>query len=467
MNHPLLKIFYHTFTPAYRLSLFLASFILLLSTNNTLYAQVQPEVKSSAVKPEAKFKPESGTFIKFLNEEKTHYVKFNGYAQLWARYTNMNPGSKVDQSILKNTADLSLRRLRLKMSVMPFDNFLFVVQAGSTNLTNLSNSENSFELLDAYGEYRPNKLINIGFGRSNWKGLSRFASGPSATLLYDVPLIAIANVNRTDLTLRNYNIYAKGQVGKLDYRFIVAKPFIPAPAAPGANISVFNDLAPKTNLSGYVKYEFFEKEANASAVAAGSYLGKKKVLAIGIGAEYQKDALWNLNNQDTVLNSMKMFSADVFFDTPMNKEKGTAFNVYAAAFRHNYGPNYIRNFGVNNMANGLDAATASFNGSGNSYPVVGTGNSFVLQTGFTLPYFNQRKKTTRLMPAAAIQYSKFDRLADPMVSYDLGLSLLLKDHASKLVFNAQSRPVYIRQMDQLRVSERKMMYVLMYQINIE
>jgi len=464
MNHLLQKLLHITLIPVYRISLFIAALMLVTLTNFQLTAQVKPVTTAL---PETKFKPESGTFVKFLNEEKTHYVKFNGYAQIWARYTDMNPGSKMDQSILKNTADLSLRRLRLKMSVMPFDDFLFVVQAGTTNLTNLSNSENSFELLDAYGEYRPNKLINIGFGRSNWKGLSRFASGPSATLLYDVPLISIANVNRTDLTLRNYNIYAKGQVGRLDYRLIVAKPFIPSPATPAQNISVFNNLAPKTNLSGYVKWEFFDKEANGSAVSAGSYLGKKKVLALGFGAEYQKDALWNLSNQDTVLNSMKLFSADLFFDTPLNKERGTAFSAYAAVFRHNYGPNYIRNFGVNNMANGVDAGTATFNGSGNSYPVAGTGNSFILQAGYTLPYFNQRKKTTRLMPAAAMQYSRFDRLSDPMITYDLGLSLLLKDHASKLVFNAQSRPVYTSQLNQLRVSERKMMYVLMYQINIE
>jgi hypothetical protein len=445
---------YISLYPAYRGSIVLLIFLAVFITDCRLYAQGNPA-------------PEKGTFVKFLNEEKTHYVKFNGYAQIWARYTNMNPGSKIDESILRNTADLSLRRLRMKMSIMPLNNFLFVVQAGTTNLTNLSNSENSFELLDAYGEYRPNKMINIGFGKSNWKGLSRFASGPSATLLYDVPLISIANVNRTDLTLRNYNIYAKGQLGRLDYRLIIAKPFIPSPGTPVQKISVFNNLAPKTNLSGYMKWEFFDKEANAGAVSAGSYLGKKKVLALGIGAEYQKDALWNLNKLDTVLNSMKMFSADLFFDTPLNKERGTAFSLYAAAFRHNYGPNYIRNFGVNNMANGVDSRSASFNGSGNSYPVVGTGNSFVLQAGYTLPYFDQRKKTTRLMPAAAMQYSRFDRLADPMITYDLGLSLLLKDHASKLVFNAQSRPVYTSQVTGLRVSERKMMYVLMYQINIE
>ena len=168
-----------------------------------------------------------------------------------------------------------------------------------------------------------------------------------------------------------------------------------------------------------------------------------------------------------MLNSLKLFSADVFFDTPVNLNKGTSFNIYAAAFLHDYGPNYIRNLGINTMANGSDNQTASFNGSGNAYPVVGTGKSFILQTGYTLPYFNQQKKTTRLMPAVAFQYSDFDRLDQPMFTYDLGLTLLLKDHASKLIFNAQSRPIYTNQNSDLKVSERKMMYVLMYHISID
>ena len=78
------------------------------------------------------------------------------------------------------------------------------------------------------------------------------------------------------------------------------------------------------------------------------------VLALGI-AEYQKELLWNLNSGDTVLNSMKLFSADVFFDTPLNKETGTSLNIYAIAFLHDYGPGYIRNLGINNMANGMDS----------------------------------------------------------------------------------------------------------------
>lgn len=81
---------------------------------------------------------------------------------------------------------------------------------------------------------------------------------------------------------------------------------------------------------------------------------------------------------------------------------------------------------------------------------------------------NQKKKGAQLLPASGIQYSKFERLTDPMVTYDAGVSLLLKGHASKLVFNAQSRPVFRAQAEgELTTTMRKMMYVLMYHISID
>ncbi|QNR85020.1 hypothetical protein H9N25_00465 [Pedobacter riviphilus] len=402
----------------------------------------------------------------YLNDDKTHFIAFSGYAQIWARYTELNPGSKINESNVNSTADISLRRLRMKMVVAPTDRLTMVFQGGTTNLTYLSDNESAFELLDAYGEYKLSNKFTLGAGRSNWKGFTRFASGPTATLLYDVPFITLGNVNRTDLTLRNLNVFFKGQLGKLDYRFIIAKTYVPFTGKPLQDISTFNNLEVKPNFSSYFKWQFFEKE-NSTPTSPGSYLGKKKVLALGVGMEYQKDLLWSLKSADTLLNDMKLFCADIFFDTPINLSRGTSFNFYSAAFLHDYGPGYIRNLGINNISNGLDNKKASFNGAGNSYPVVGTGHSFYLQSGFTLPYFNQQKKSLRLMPALGFQYSRFERLSEPMISYDLGLTLLLKDHASKLVFNAQSRPIYTDQGDGLKVADRKMMFVLMYHINID
>ncbi|MFP3836029.1 hypothetical protein, partial [Chryseobacterium sp. SIMBA_028] len=32
----------------------------------------------------------------YLNDEHSRYISFSGYAELWARYTQMNPGSLIN-----------------------------------------------------------------------------------------------------------------------------------------------------------------------------------------------------------------------------------------------------------------------------------------------------------------------------------------------------------------------------------
>lgn len=81
----------------------------------------------------------------------------------------------------------------------------------------------------------------------------------------------------------------------------------------------------------------------------------------------------------------------MFYDTPINRERGTSFSAYAVALKNDYGPNYTRNIGTNNPATGVNADISLFNGSGNAYPVVGTGNTYYAQIGGTLPYFDQEK----------------------------------------------------------------------------
>ncbi|MET4139569.1 hypothetical protein [Pedobacter sp. UYP1] len=413
--------------------------------------------------------PPADPLTLYLNKEKTHYLKFGGYLQVWLRNTQLNPGSKINDSQLNSVTDVTLRRVRLKVTAMPVDHLMLVLQLGPTNVNNLTKMDTYVDLLDGYVDYKINEYIAVGGGRSSWMGLSRYATGYTKTLLYETPLINLGDINRRDITQRRLGLFVKGIIGKLDYRFAYTTPYNTGGTAPLNTIAVFNTKVVKPNWSGYIKWQFFDKESNVMAQNQGAYLGKKKVLAIGAGFELQKDALWHKNAiNDTISDNLKQFAADIFYDTPINKEKGTAFTFYGAYHHHDFGPNYTRILAIGNPANGLDASTASFNGSGNGYPVIGTGNSISIQTGFLLPYFNQKKKGAQLLPAVGIQYSKFERLADPMVTYDAGVSLLLKGHSSKFVFNAQSRPIFRAQADgELTTTMRKMMYVLMYHISID
>jgi len=70
----------------------------------------------------------------YLNDEHTRYVSFSGYAELWARYTQLNPGSLINDQSKSDVSDLSLRRVRVKMTYKPTEKLMFVLQAGTTNV---------------------------------------------------------------------------------------------------------------------------------------------------------------------------------------------------------------------------------------------------------------------------------------------------------------------------------------------
>lgn len=405
----------------------------------------------------------------YLNPEKTRFIQFSGYMEFWARYSELNPGSLVNDQAESGVYDFSIRRIRAKMTVRPTEKVTVVLQMGPSNVNVNSKSNTYMDLLDAYAEYKFSDYISVGGGRSTWTGLSRFSTGPQATLLYDMPAFATGNAGNTDITLRKLGIYVKGQIGKLDYRMTVADPYTDGSAAAKLNTAVFNTDGAHQLVSGYFKYQFLDKESNDTPFSAGTYLGKKKVFNIGIGAEYMNDALWHTTNSGEVVHdAMKNFAVDVFYDTPINRERGTSFSAYAIALKNDYGPNYTRNIGTNNPATGVNADISSFNGSGNAYPVVGTGNTYYAQIGGTLPYFDQEKKGMQLMPAASVQYSEFDRLADPVVVYDAGVSLLFNGHSSKLTFDAQRRPVFgaVESLAQApEVTAHRMTYLLKYRID--
>ena len=135
--------------------------------------------------------------------------------------------------------------------------------------------------------------------------------------------------------------------------------------------------------------------------------------------------------------------------------------------QHNdYGPNYVRYVGTNNPATSVDASLASLNGAGNAMPVIGTGNTYYVQLGGTLPYLNKEKKNLQLQPAVGVQLSDLKALHDHAVIYDAGISLLMNGMSSRLTFDAQNRPVFTGDAaNNAVVSDRKWQFVLKYRID--
>jgi len=405
----------------------------------------------------------------YLNPEKTRFISFSGYMEFWARYTELNPGSLVNDQQKSNVYDLSIRRIRAKMVMRPTEKVTMYLQVGPSSVNVNSKGNTYMDLLDAYAEYKFSDYISVGGGRSTWTGLTRFSTGPMATLLYDMPAFALGNTGSTDVVVRKMSIFAKGQIGKLDYRVAIADPYTDASGTPKLNTAAWNSDAAHEMFTGYFKWQFLDKESNEIPFSAGTYLGRKRVFNIGVGADYMKDALWHVNTAGkNVHDDMLNLAVDVFYDAPINRERGTSISAYAAALKNDYGPNYVKISGTNNPATGVDASMATYSGAGNATPLIGTGNTFYAQVGGTLPYFNQEKKGAQLMPAASIQYSKLDKLADPVVVVDAGVTILLAGHSSKFTFDAQRRPVFgaVDGLDQQpSVSAHRMMYLLKYRID--
>ncbi|WP_294202077.1 hypothetical protein [uncultured Chryseobacterium sp.] len=403
----------------------------------------------------------------YLNEQRTRYISFSGYAELWARYAQLNPGSMVNNDAKSDVSDLSLRRVRVKMTYKPTEKLMFVLQGGTTNVNVNAKGSNYFDLLDAYAEYSFNDKIAFGAGRSTWRGLSRFTTGPLNTLLYDLPAYATSNAGATDYKVRELSAYIKGQLGKFDYRLIVAYPYTMATADPKPNVSTFSKNSPHKDFSEYFRYAFLDTENISTPFNSGTYGGKKNVLSLGAGFDYIHNAMWHQDAaKNTVNDDMKSFAADLFYDAPLNKEKGTSVSAYAMAMHNDYGPNYVRYVGTNNPATSADASMASLNGAGNAMPVIGTGNTYYLQLGGILPYFNKEKKDLQLQPAVGIQLSDLKGLHDNAVIYDAGVSLLLNGMSSRLTFDAQNRPVFTNDPgNNAVVPDRKWQFVLKYRID--
>ena len=186
---------------------------------------------------------------------------------------------------------------------------------------------------------------------------------------------------------------------------------------------------------------------------------------IGTGFKHQDNAMWQLQNGDTTFSDLTLWATDFFINKPLNKENGTAFTGYLAYLNYDFGANYIRNIGVNNTADGVDPSRASFNGRGNSFPVIGTGNVINLQLGYALPKF--KNSGSQLQPYFYLEYADYDRLDDNMVLWDLGLMWLLHGHYSKFGLNVQNRPIFFERDDKLLSDGRKNMVVLMYQFRID
>lgn len=391
-----------------------------------------------------------------LNADGTKYIKATFLNQTWVRWNQSNPGTTVNGVSADNTFDIGLRRTRMQLYGQLTDRVFFYTQFGMNNFNFLAQNAGNRKLQaffhDVLGEYsmfKKSNTLKLGGGLTILNGLSRFSQpGVSTIMTTDVPVFLQATVDQTDEFSRKLSIYARGQVGKVDYRVAVSDPFpvqtngqaVP----PIGKDATFSTRGHSLQYQGFVMYNFMDKEPHTTPYMAGTYLGEKKVLNLEAGIIYQDKATWRLDGADTVYDKMLLWSAAVFADMPVMQNK-YAVSAYVGYSGTDYGKGYTRNNGIMNPANG-NTNPNIFNGSGNAYTMFGTGNNIYAQLGVRLPERMLGDMGT-LMPYVSYRWSGYEKLNDAVDVYNAGVNWLINKHQAKISLNYELRPVFERQLN--------------------
>ncbi len=402
-----------------------------------------------------------------LSEDGSKYVRFLIWHQFWATLTQNNPGTvDVNGREIATTTDLALRRSRFLAYAQVSPRFLILTHWGINNQSFINgatppNGPNSTAtpsnqgkkpqmfIHDAWTEYQVLKdKLYLGTGLHYWNGVSRFASHSTLNFMAtDAPIFNWYNIETTDQFARQFGFYAKGQIGRLDYRLHLNKPFVNGPSATRFNTgpNAINVASETWAPGGYVNYMFFDKESNKLPFFVGSYMGAKKVFNLGAGFYSQKEATASrrIAGADTtvVRHNQLCLGVDAFLDMPLNEGRSGAAHAYVVYYNYNFGPGYLRNIGILNEHLNVvaDKPDRSWAGGGNAQPTIGTGTILYGQFGYALP---KNKDGTQWMPYATVTRKDFERLPEPSIQFGLGLNYFINAHFAKLTLEYQTRPVY-------------------------
>ncbi len=424
--------------------------------------------------------PESKELRFALNHSGSHYVKLTLLNQLWLRQNESNPGSLVMSEPSTSTFDIGLRRTRFQFYGQLTDHVFFYFQHGMNNFNYLANNAGNRKLVaffhDALLEYKvskTNEALVLGGGLTIANGLSRFSQPSIGTIMtMDVPIFAQATVDQTDEFSRKLSVFARGQIGRLDYRVVLSDPFpittngtvsTPVTVAASPNAS-FAQVGHELQYQGFFMWNFFDKEQHVTPYMTGTYLGKKKVFNLEAGFIRQRSAMWTGDGTTNTFHDMKLWSVAAFYDAPVNAEKGTALSAYLGYFDYNFGPGYVRYLGIMNPANGQSITTMPANSQGNAFPMFGTGQVIYAQIGYLLKRDLFGEGNGSLMPYASLMSGNYQRFDKPIAVWNVGVNWFLNGHSSKFTLDYQHRPIYEPNGNDFRHIGSRGQVVLQYQI---
>ena len=416
--------------------------------------------------------PDYGGGLKFnLNTEGSKYMRFIAWNQIWARSSELNPGTMIGEQGATKQEDIGLRRLRILAYAQISPRYMIVTHIGINNQTFINGgaagSQNTggygagkkpgLFFHDAWNEYavvlpKENKpfSLSVGAGLHYYMGLSRMTM--SSTLNYmtiDAPIFNWPLIENSDQFARQMGIFVKGKYNRLEYRMSINKPFAtnvtPVNVTdPNVAVAVDNNNNARWSKAGYFEYQFFDKESNLLPFKVGTYLGTKKMFNIGAGFYTAPSGTKTSVNGITERHDINLFSGDVFLDLPVgDKAKKAAITAYSVFYDYDFGPNYLRNIGIMNegVADNTYTGTRALAGPGNLQPMVGSGTIWYTQAGYLIPNKDEKPKV-RVQPFAAYTYKDFDALKKASSQFDIGTNFFLDGHHAKITAQYSTRPVY-------------------------
>lgn len=386
-------------------------------------------------------------------------LKVHGYAQIWGRYAELNPGTLVGDNPVDQVWDISVRRYRLGIRGNLTEHLDYFLVIGNNNF-NIRESSLEITLLDLFFNYHFADWGTLTAGKTVLTGLSRYA-GPSASNAFglDVNFASNPYLNNHDQRFRKFAVGVHGLLGSFMYKFVVAKPnfrdVIPE-LTPQAIL--FNDPL-NVYTSGYGVWQLLESEPS-NAFARGTYYGRKHLLNIGAGYSTESRASASIGPADGVeVHSGFSYAIDVFYESKLRNRQ--SLTLYGAYFNHDIGPNYLRFLGINSIATGSNE-DVSLNGPGTASAASGSGSIFVAQAGYYWELAETIDGNRGIQPFVQYQYSDLDGLNEPAHFLELGVHYLMRENYSRLTLGYQNWSVFSP--DSRMSGERKGLLVLMYQM---
>lgn len=386
--------------------------------------QEAPESQEAEAGPDGPEKPKVNHSYKplvlELSEDGGKYLRFILWHQHWVQTNNLANGGAGLQ------LNHSIRRSRVMAYAQVSPRFLILTHFGLNNLTpnNITSLGNDgdgaqFFLHEAWAEYKltNNDALYIGGGLHYWRGLTRFGShGTSTYMTLDQPrpFVQWHSLAVTDQFNRHLGIYAKGQFKGFDYRVAVNNPGRNGlqehygDKDTGLSYSGFEhpdkngNPTGNTILEGYFRYNFWDQESTVIPNTMGTYLGSKKVLAIGSGFFAHPDGMYNTSNgaHEDVFH----YAVDAYLDMPLSQDD--CLNAYASVMKFDYGKDFVSRW-------------------------AGTGMAFYGQVGYKLP-------RSGFMPYMALQSASYDGLNEDIQAVDFGLNYFINGHHAKLTLEFHS-----------------------------